>query len=427
MTSTVPDNPKSTYRALLLDYDALLAASDAECSYCLSQREVQMLLAFVDYISWKTRYIATETEIDRVLIAHWSANLARKLMSGCCGDEQLHRFTAEGVYQSSDDGGTTWFDDPANDPRNDGTASPPLPGDASDSKRCAAADNVRDLFEQYRDNLISIVGATPSIIAIVAGILAFIGTILGLSGVGVAIGVLFLSMAAEMIQIGGTGISGAITFTALQDFRCLVFCRMNNDGELTYDAWQLLLADIAGTFSGFAETFFYQTVNGMGYIGVSNAGTIGASTAADCECDCLCQFSVTFESGGWDVYDVAFGTVESDHLSIVAHTFPLGAGYGCEIEIDMLETCLVSTIPFDVELTNQRPGNSVSISWEFFDSSHVSVGSGGGDFSGVADGTPQHLNPTITPTSAQYVTLRVGWLDAGDPNSGFIDNIQINH
>jgi len=309
----VLSNPKATYRALLLDYDALLAASDAECSYCLSQREIQMLLAFVDYIGWKTRYIATETEIDQVLINHWSANLARKLMTGCCDDDQLHRFTEGGIYQSSDDGGTTWFDDPAGDPRNDGTAIPPLPGSASSAKRCAAADNVRDLFEQYRDNLITIVGDTPTIIAIIAGILGLIGTVLGLSAVGTAIGVLFLSMAAEMISIGGTGISGAITFTALETFRCLVYCRMNNDGELTYEAWQALLADIAAEFDGFAETFFYQTINGMGYIGVNNAATMGASTADDCgDCDCPATCSEKYEiwdhAPGGDTYGIIVGS-----------------------------------------------------------------------------------------------------------------------
>lgn len=275
----IKPNPVHTYKALLLDYDALLLASDEECSYCLSQREIQIFLALVDYIGWKTRYIATETEIDQSLIDHWMGNLARKLMSGCCGDEQLHRFSENGIYQASSDGGLTWVDDPEDDPRNDAIGAPPLPGAPSDGKRCAAANNVRDLFEQYRDNLIEIVGATPTLLAIVAGILAFIGTIMGLTGVGVAVGVLFLTMAAEMIQIGGTGISGAITFTALQTFRCLVYCRMTDDGELTYNAWQGLLADIADEFDGFAETFFYQTVNGMGYIGVTNAGTVGAETA----------------------------------------------------------------------------------------------------------------------------------------------------
>jgi len=300
-------NPRTTYKAQLLDYDALLAASDESCSYCLTEREVQMLLAFVDYIAWKTRYITTETEIDTSLISTWSNNLARKLMDGCCDNNDLHRFSPDGVYQSSSDGGITWVDDPEDDPRNTYIGTPALPGAPGSAKKCAAADNVQSLFTQYRDNLISIVGATPTIIAIIAGILAFIAVLAGVSGVGVGISVLFLSMAAEMIQIGGTGISGAITFTALQTFRCLVYCRMNADGELTYAAWKQLLVDIANEFDGFAETFFYQTINGMGYIGVNNAGTMGASTADDCgDCECgldlVWQHIPSLESDGTVVF-----------------------------------------------------------------------------------------------------------------------------
>jgi len=324
--ANVKPNPRQTYKAQLLDYDALLSASDKECSYCLSEREIQIMLAFVDYISWKTRYIATETEIDQELIREWGANLARKLMSGCCDEGVLHRFTEGGIYQSSEDGGATWQDDPNNDPRNDYIQAPPIPGADSDGKRCAAADNVRDLFEQYRDNLIEIVGATPTILAIIAGILAFIGVIAGVSGVGIGVGVLFLTMAAEMIQIGGTGISGEITFTALEDFKCMVYCHMNEAGELTYAEWQELLSDIANGFSGFAETFFYQTVNGMGYIGINNAATIGVATASDCDCPCencsnldawgiVYGTTITKSPGYWKLSSVAVGPNQSVRLA----------------------------------------------------------------------------------------------------------------
>jgi len=330
-------NPKATYKAQLLDYDALLLASEESCSYCLTQREVDIMLAFVDYIAWKTRYIATETPIDTDLIRTWSNNLARKLMDGCCEDNDLHRFTIDGIYQSSSDGGITWVDDPEDDPRNDYIGAPPLPGAASSAKKCAAADNVRSLFEQYRDNLISIVGATPTILAIIAGILAFIGVLAGVSGVGVGVGVLFLTMAAEIVQIGGTGISGAITFTVLQTFRCLVYCRMNDDGELTYEAWQGLLADIASEFDGFAETFFYQTVNGMGYIGVNNAATMGDSTAADCDdCEpcvegCSDKFSVTTGTfiGEFDGY-LRYGAVATGGAMVIQINTS-GADECCEL------------------------------------------------------------------------------------------------
>jgi len=387
-------NPRTTYKAQLLDYDALLAASDQSCSYCLTEREVQMLLAFVDYIAWKTRYINTTTEIDTDLIRTWSNNLARKLMSGCC-DESLHRFTPAGVYQSSDDGGITWHDDPGGDPRNGGVAAPPLPGDPGSPKQCAAADNVRDLFEQYRDNLIAIVGATPTIIAIIAGILAFIGTVLGLSGVGVGIGVLFLTMAAEIIQIGGTGISGEITFLRLQDFRCLVYCRMDENGQLTYEAWQGLLADIADRFSGFAETFFYQTINGMGYIGVNNAGTTGAATADDCDdCDCDAEWCYEFDflvdDGDWEIRGGApYGTWVSGQGWV-------GTTAGSGVAVVASRTLSAFTITHvDYDVVFAGTGNStIIIDNTIGIDAQTDIGSGHYSWNGTVSGTDITLNPS---------------------------------
>lgn len=428
--ANVKPNPRATYKAQLLDYDALLMASDDECSYCLSEREIQMLLAFVDYIAWKTRYITTETEIDIELIRQWGANLARKLMSGCCGDNQTHRFSSEGVYQSSDDGGITWNNDPENDPRNGYVGAPPLSGDASSAKRCAAADNVRDLFEQYRDNLIEIVGATPTILAIIAGILAFIGVIAGISGVGVGIGVIFLTMAAEIVQIGGTGISADITFTALETFKCLVYCRMNDDGELTYDAWQGLLGDIANEFDGFAETFFYQTVNGMGYIGMTNAGTIGAATATDCDdCDCTgCQINITFDSVDDTPYTIIDGTIAAGHFAADdLNGEPIsGDIYQLALDITADPDCTYTTFSIDVWATNSRPIHDVGLGWTMYDVDDVELFSAGGSsVSGIAVGTPYVFTssiPSVTGCTRIHVYLNWGGFSTYG-GSADIDNI----
>lgn len=281
-------NPRETYKALLLNYDTLLAASDAECCYSLSEREIQMIMAFVDYIGWKTRYEATETEIDQLLIDHWMGNLARKLMTGCCPDDGLlRRFTSDGVFETSDDGGETWTPAPELDPRNDAIENPPLPGSDGDAKRCAAADNVRDLFLQYRDNLVSLLGASPTLVSIIAGILAFIAVITGVSGAAIGISVLLMGLASFLLTLTPEEVTDQLTEEVLETFKCLVYCRMSTDGRLSYEDWQGLLSDIASTFDDLPELFFYQTVNAMGYIGVNNAGSIGAPTADDCgDCDC---------------------------------------------------------------------------------------------------------------------------------------------
>lgn len=209
----------------------------------------------------------------------------------CCDDNEiLSRFTADGTFQTSSDGGATWVDDPGRDPRNQAIEAPPLPGEASDNKRCAAADNVRDLFTQYRDNLNSMLDASPTLVSIIAGILAFLAVITGVSGAAIGISVLIIGLASAMLALSSGGVTALITAGLLNEFRCLVYCRMDNDGRLTYEAWQGLLSDISATFDDFPEIFFYQTVASMGFIGVNNAGTMGAATADDCsECGCECQ------------------------------------------------------------------------------------------------------------------------------------------
>lgn len=74
-------SPRQTYKALLFDYDQLLSKSDDESCYSLSEREVNLILAQLDYIGWKTRYRPTSTEIDRNVIDMWKGNLAQKLIS----------------------------------------------------------------------------------------------------------------------------------------------------------------------------------------------------------------------------------------------------------------------------------------------------------------------------------------------------------
>lgn len=278
--------PKDSYKTFLWDYDDLLTRSDEECCYSLSEREVQILLAQLDPISWKTRYQPTSTEIDQSLILHWRGNLARKLMSGCCpDDETLSRFTEDGIFQTSEDGGETWTDNPGADPRNDAVGAPPLPG-TGESTKCASADNARDYFKSIRDQMISLLEAGTTILAIIAGLIGALGVLAGLTGVGVGISVLLFGMAAGLLSLTPEEVAEQIDDEALETFKCILFCHMEENGQFTYANWVLVLADIDDQFTGFPHEFFHGLVAAMGYISLSNAGTIGAATADDCDCGC---------------------------------------------------------------------------------------------------------------------------------------------
>jgi hypothetical protein len=288
---SLPIPPKSTYKALLWDYDYLLTKSDDECSYCLSEREVQILLAQIDYIGWKTRYKPTSTEIDQDTIDAWSGNLARKLMSGCCGEntDQI-RYLENGTLQVSTDGGETWNDAPGLDPRTNAPLAPPLAGTDSTEKRCAAANNVRDQYLAMRDNTIALLTAGTTALLIVAALVGALGAILSISIVGVTFGVILFSLAGALLSLTPESVEEQIDTTALDAFRCLVYCRMGNDGRLQDDEFDDLLTDIQGEFSGFPETFFYSITASLQEIGINNAATLGAATASDCGgCDCATE------------------------------------------------------------------------------------------------------------------------------------------
>lgn len=301
-------NRLRNWKSNQFDWDFVLSqAGEASEIYCLKPHHVAIMLAIVESIGWKTRwYSYSDSEIVQDTIDAWQAEIELALMSpcDCVGDsDDLTRFDEDGDFQTSSDGGATWTDAPEQDPRNSGTAIPPL-GGSGGATRCASADNIRDLFESYRDELIDLLTAGTTFTAIIAAILAFIGTILGVSGVAIGISVLLIGLAAALISLTPESVADQIDSAALETFKCILYCHMQDNGQFTYQNWKDVLAEIAAQFDGFPETFFYSTVNSMGYIGLSNAGTLGVSTADDCGgCDCSDEWcyihDFTVNDGGW--------------------------------------------------------------------------------------------------------------------------------
>jgi len=84
-------------KAILLDYDALNFADygpDDTCLYCLTNKQVQIILALLPYVGWKTRWFSpTETTIDTDLIERIEADLAARLMADVC-TEIMDKLTA---------------------------------------------------------------------------------------------------------------------------------------------------------------------------------------------------------------------------------------------------------------------------------------------------------------------------------------------
>jgi hypothetical protein len=339
---------------------------------------------------------------------------------GCCPRPTNRRFNALGQLEVSYDGGETWAVDNTLDDRFSGSVSPPIEGSDGTDKACAGAASAEEYVKQ---NLIDSLEDGTLFADLNSAGVALIA-LLGVTGVGL----LVAAFAAAIFLAGVTAVQAAFTSEVWTTFRCILFCHISEDASFNEGQWNAVKADILAQYTGVVSAVLYNWVQSVGPVGLTNSARSHFVASADCTtCDCSCQFSVIFESGGWDEYTVEFGSVASNRLDLVTHTFPLGEGTGAKLEIDMIDECLVTTIPFDIQATNTRVGNTVSLAWEFFDATHTSVSSGGGDFAGVGDGTLQHLNPSITPATARYVTLFVGWLNDPGTNEGWIDNIEINH
>lgn len=69
------------------DYDAMLDLPDDTCLYCLSPRDVALILASLEPLGWKTRYFsAIDTPISQDTIDGWQVSIQAALMSDVCSE-----------------------------------------------------------------------------------------------------------------------------------------------------------------------------------------------------------------------------------------------------------------------------------------------------------------------------------------------------
>ena len=373
-----------------------------------------MILTYTEMIGWVRRwYSETGEDIDFSTIENWKNSLEYKLMSGCCPDdgEAIYRFTEDGTYEKSTDGGETWEPAPLEDPRRDVVQAPPLSGVASNAKRCAAADNVRDQYKQMRDNTIELLTAGTTLLLIIAALVGAIGGFFASTVVGAAIAPMLFGLAGILLSLTPESVEEQIDDTALEQFKCYVFCAMDTNGRI--EDFPGLLSDIADNFTGFPETFFYTITASLGEVGLNNMATAGTATADDCD-DCECspgvwcyEYNFTAEDGDWDVLYGAWtsgigwqGTAAGSGVSIVIYKSGLTFNV-THIEVDVVcaGTCNIAVIIDDsvgIAVANDAPTGSYS--W-------------GGDYSGGKF----TLNPSSGGTQGADVTMtRILFSGVGD-------------
>jgi hypothetical protein len=224
---------------------------------------------------------------DAIQAIHKILDVGRPTMGCGCGSNGLpSRYSDDGVFQVSYDGGATWTDAPQFDPRNNVTLNPPLEGADGDDKKCKGAANIKRHMENQADKFIadgSAWGNVSDLISIAIAILIFVGIV----GTGGALTPLLLALCGSLMAVGVTAFEAAMTPTVYATFQCIIYCNMQNDASFTDAQVTTIVNEIYGQLDGVAAEYLARTVEAMGASGLTNMARTASGEAADCSgCGC---------------------------------------------------------------------------------------------------------------------------------------------
>jgi len=229
----------------------------------------------------------------------------------CAPIDPLSRYNPDSTHlEYSTDGGASWFDASAFDPRfTTPSAPPPTGGDVA----CKVAQNIvallQDIIQQMIDALSA--GATfLTLAALVGGIIAIL-----VSG-GAAIP-LMAGLLSFVLNTTSSALAAAFTPELWDEFTCLLIAYQNEEHQFD-GGWDGLMADLQPrTVGNIAWTVLRGLVSLLGPAGLNNAAASGNADGAGCVCECL---SYDFNWGAGNPADVSAWTVAT------LADFPAGPG-----------------------------------------------------------------------------------------------------
>jgi hypothetical protein len=280
---------RSTGKVLQVDYDYIRSLSEEGCCYCLSEQHVAILLAFIDYVGWPTRwYSPTDAEFDTDWLQAIQAQIGGRLMDDCgCGNTTTpginpptnQQYGQDGILEISYDGGLSYTDAPELDPRFSGTMSPPLPGDAIEDTKCQAANNGEEVV---RSDLIEALNTGWAFAEVYALLLAILVPLTGLAAPPLA------AVISGLIMITTVAVVQAAFTTEVYDlYKCILFCAMRDDQSFGTTEWSEVQYQIDQQIGGVAGLILEEWVRYIGPVGLTNSVRRPVGNYDGCpDCDC---------------------------------------------------------------------------------------------------------------------------------------------
>jgi hypothetical protein len=211
-----------------------------------------------------------------------------KLTPDDISNPNLRFNTSTDTVQFSPDGGTTWADDPAQDPRHaDVFRKPPLTGGAA---QCDAAANMAAAMKSQVDNFVNKSGS--------AALLTAALEVISLFTLGAGILVAAILTVIEVAEGIGSGVvNAAFTSDVYDGLKCIFFCHIGSDGQCSAAQLAAIESDISSLYPGTVATIANNYLNLWGEVGLSNAGVVGTATGDCSGCGCGWCYKFAFADG----------------------------------------------------------------------------------------------------------------------------------
>jgi len=123
--------------------------------------------------------------------------------------------------------------------------------------------------------------------------------VLGVTGVGLLIG----AFVAAIFLAGVAAVQAAFTSEVWTDFKCILYCAMEDDGSFTEAGWEQVKSKILSTFTGTVSAILYNWANAAGLVGLTNAARSHFAVTGDCSA-CACE-----DCSNLDNWEIIYGTL----------------------------------------------------------------------------------------------------------------------
>jgi hypothetical protein len=254
--------------------------------------------------------------------------------------------------------GSAWVSAPEADPR----SSPqfrlaPLVGD----HRCDAAHRMRLQIEENLDTAIAFESAasiSTSFLFSLGLLVVKIGSIVGL----------LLIIADALLSIGVAVIISAMTSAVYDELECILYCRLETNGQLTNEELVNVRSDVTDLIGGVAGVVLNLMFDAFGAVMLSNAAVQRTETGDCSACECCNDYfdPMTTELGDMTFFggnggnNLALNFTDLCHVGTLGTYNPAGGrtgggcvysavragGYRGSIFVDFGHNCQVTSVTF---------------------------------------------------------------------------------